>query len=81
YAGLAKGHQAVKLLEEVKNYPFLQEIIDHEKLETSLITYRHKYSESYCKGEPLLNHLANELYVSLTFINWYHQVNKLFNLE
>lgn len=81
YAGLAKGHQAVKLLEEVKNYPFLQEIIDHEKLETSLITYRHKYSESYCKGEPLLNHLANELYVSLTFINWYSQVNKLFNLE
>jgi asparagine synthase (glutamine-hydrolysing) len=80
YAGLAKGHQAVKLLEEVKNYPFLQEIIDHGKLETSLITYRHKYSESYCKGEPLLNHLANELYVLLTFINWYYQVNKLFNI-
>lgn len=74
YAGIAKGHQAVKLLEQITNCPCLQEIVDIEKVETYFNSYRQDYSSSYIPGKSFRNELANQLYILFAFVNWYQRL-------
>jgi asparagine synthase (glutamine-hydrolysing) len=77
YAGIAKGHQAVKLLEQVKTCACLHEIVDAGQLEFSLNSYRQEYSDSYCAGLPFHNTIASQIYILLVFSGWNCRVNKL----
>jgi asparagine synthase (glutamine-hydrolysing) len=66
YTGLAQGHQALELLEQISNCSCLQEIIDIKQIETSLNGYRQEQS--------LSNDLVNKIYALLAFVNWYQRV-------
>ena len=81
YAGIAKGHQALELLEQVQNCPCLQEIVDVEQIKISLNSYRRGYSDSYCQGKPFRNDLANNLYSLLAFVNWHGRLKKEYYIE
>jgi asparagine synthase (glutamine-hydrolysing) len=76
YAGIAKGHQAVTLLEQVQNCPCLQEIVDVGEVKIYLNSYRNGYAESYLPGRPFQNAIANRLYILFAFVNWYQRLNK-----
>lgn len=75
YAGIAKGHQAVKLLEQITHCPCLQEIVDIEKVESYFNSYRQGYSSSYIPGKSFCNELANQLYILFAFVTWYQRVS------
>jgi asparagine synthase (glutamine-hydrolysing) len=74
YAGLGKGQQVLKLLEQIGDFPVLQTIIDVEQLKIQLNHYRQGYAESYCPGAPYQNNAANQLYHLFAFVNWYQRV-------
>ena len=75
YAGIGKGHQALKLLEQAQTCKGLQGIIDIGKLGDYLNSYRCGYSKSSCQWQTFENNLANKLYIVLEFTNWYHRMN------
>jgi asparagine synthase (glutamine-hydrolysing) len=71
YAAIGKGHQALELLEQLKDISFLEEIIDVKKVEMQLNIYRQGYSESYSPGKAYCNDMASWLYELFAFVNWY----------
>ncbi|HAA27135.1 MAG TPA: asparagine synthase [Cyanobacteria bacterium UBA8553] len=75
YVGIAQGHQALQLLEQLKNCPFLQEIVENHKVEAQLINYREKYSKNYQQGNPFCNKTANQLYILFALVNWHQKIN------
>ncbi|NEQ23277.1 MAG: asparagine synthase [Microcoleus sp. SIO2G3] len=74
YAGIAKGHQVLQLLEQLQNCPYLQEAVDSQNVETHLNNYRQGYSDSYQRGEPFYNTIANQLYVFFAFVSWHKRL-------
>jgi asparagine synthase (glutamine-hydrolysing) len=80
YAGIGKGHQALKLLEQAQVLRGLQEIIDIDNLGNYLNSYRCEHSNSYCEWQFFKNDLVNKIYVLLEFINWHRKVDLKYNL-
>ncbi|MBD2129876.1 asparagine synthase-related protein [Microcoleus sp. ZQ-A2] len=74
YAGIAKGHQAVTLLEKTKNCSVLENIVNLNKLEEYFNSYREGYVNYYVSGHPFQNNIANKLYCLLAFVNWYQKI-------
>jgi asparagine synthase (glutamine-hydrolysing) len=76
YAGVGKGLPAMAILKQAQDNPYLQKIIDFEQLTSALTQYRQEYGTDYVSGKSFQNSLANQLYILLTFCNWYEKVMK-----
>ena len=73
YAGIAQGHQALELLEQLKQMPLLKNIINVSCVEEILLSYRSGYAQRP-KGS-YRNTDANQLYDLLAFVSWYKRVS------
>jgi asparagine synthase (glutamine-hydrolysing) len=76
YAGLGKGHQALKLLEQAQACRGLQKIIDIGEFGNYLNNYRRQYFNGYNQFQYLKNDLVTSIYMVLEFINWYQIVEE-----
>jgi asparagine synthase (glutamine-hydrolysing) len=76
YAGIGKGHQALKLLAQSNRSSLLQKIIDFSNLESSLGNYRLKYTEDEPQDHVSSTYMANKLYIVLEFFNWEERIKK-----
>jgi asparagine synthase (glutamine-hydrolysing) len=74
YAGIAKGHQVLELLEDLKHIPMLTDLIDISQVEKTLLGYRAGYEQNYIPGQLYRNSEANQVYELLTFVNWYQRI-------
>lgn len=76
YAGLGKGHQVLKLLEQAQNSHLLQEIVDLKLFGTYLQKYRQFcFDDSWQKQDFEIN-LTHKFYILLEFANWHSRVEK-----
>jgi asparagine synthase (glutamine-hydrolysing) len=74
-AGIGKGEQALKILEQAQHAHLLQNVIDLEQFGTHLKQYRKYYSENY-RHQPQFNILLkNQIYILLGFLKWQERVN------
>jgi asparagine synthase (glutamine-hydrolysing) len=74
YAGIAKGHQVLELLQDLKHIPMLTDIIDISQVEKILLSYRTGYDQNYIPGQLYRNSEANQIYELLAYVNWYQRI-------
>jgi asparagine synthase (glutamine-hydrolysing) len=76
YAGIGKGLPAIEFLQQARQNPYLNSLIDFDRVTQTLNQYRQEYGSDYVPGKPFQNGTANRLYILLTFCNWYEKVVK-----
>ena len=77
YLGIAKGNQAKKLCAQLRNLPWLQEIVNAKQVDFLFNQYRQNFEAEYCSKKRYRHRIANHLYVLFALINWQKNISKI----